>query len=221
MTRVRLLSAIGASVLVVISATTNAATINFGINAPTAGTISYEGGAASLIGSGIDVDSIVGLDTPSNSGTPVTCNACILEFTSGANTGDWDFGTGGSINIVGGVSDASIGGGSTLLTGTFDSASVFVVGGGTFNFKILGASFVDQKHPDLLAYFGLPAGDYLGGLNISFSMNGSPSVGDAFTSNQLFSGNVVNSPVPVPAAVWLFGSGLLGLAGIARRKNAA
>jgi hypothetical protein len=89
MTRVRLLSAIGASVLVVISATTNAATINFGINAPTAGTISYEGGAASLIGSGIDVDSIVGLDTPSNSGTPVTCNACILEFTSGANTGDW------------------------------------------------------------------------------------------------------------------------------------
>lgn len=29
------------------------------------------------------------------------------------------------------------------------------------------------------------------------------------------------SPVPVPAAVWLFGSGLLGLVGIARRKAAA
>jgi hypothetical protein len=28
------------------------------------------------------------------------------------------------------------------------------------------------------------------------------------------------SPVPVPAAVWLFGSGLLGLVGIARRKKA-
>lgn len=27
------------------------------------------------------------------------------------------------------------------------------------------------------------------------------------------------SPVPVPAAVWLFGSGLIGLAGVARRKN--
>ncbi|MFP5505246.1 MAG: VPLPA-CTERM sorting domain-containing protein, partial [Gammaproteobacteria bacterium] len=26
---------------------------------------------------------------------------------------------------------------------------------------------------------------------------------------------------PVPAAVWLFGSGLLGLVGIARRKSAA
>jgi hypothetical protein len=29
------------------------------------------------------------------------------------------------------------------------------------------------------------------------------------------------SPIPVPAAVWLFGSGLLGLIGIARRKKAA
>jgi len=29
------------------------------------------------------------------------------------------------------------------------------------------------------------------------------------------------SPVPVPAAVWLFGSGLLGLIGVARRKKAA
>jgi len=28
------------------------------------------------------------------------------------------------------------------------------------------------------------------------------------------------SPVPVPAAVWLFGSGLIGLVGIARRKKA-
>lgn len=28
------------------------------------------------------------------------------------------------------------------------------------------------------------------------------------------------APIPVPAAVWLFGSGLLGLAGLARRKTA-
>lgn len=34
---------------------------------------------------------------------------------------------------------------------------------------------------------------------------------------------VVDSPaaVPVPAAVWLFGSGLVGLAGVARRRKAA
>jgi hypothetical protein len=27
------------------------------------------------------------------------------------------------------------------------------------------------------------------------------------------------SPVPVPAAAWLFGSGLIGLVGVARRKK--
>jgi hypothetical protein len=31
----------------------------------------------------------------------------------------------------------------------------------------------------------------------------------------------INNPVPVPDAVWLFGSGLLGLAGVARRKRTA
>ena len=35
----------------------------------------------------------------------------------------------------------------------------------------------------------------------------------------VFEGNV--SAVPIPAAVWLFGSGLLGLIGITRRKKAA
>ena len=33
--------------------------------------------------------------------------------------------------------------------------------------------------------------------------------------------NVTVSAIPVPAAVWLFGSGLLGLVGIARRRKAA
>ncbi|MFC1772592.1 VPLPA-CTERM sorting domain-containing protein [Pseudomonadota bacterium] len=37
----------------------------------------------------------------------------------------------------------------------------------------------------------------------------------------LIAGTVNVSAVPVPAAVWLFGSGLLGLVGMARRKKAA
>jgi hypothetical protein len=39
--------------------------------------------------------------------------------------------------------------------------------------------------------------------------------------NPVFNGTVAaGPPVPVPAAVWLFGSGMLGLVGVARRKLA-
>lgn len=41
----------------------------------------------------------------------------------------------------------------------------------------------------------------------------------AALSPTLFDGTVNVSAVPIPAAVWLFGSGLLGLVGLARRKT--
>lgn len=49
------------------------------------------------------------------------------------------------------------------------------------------------------------------GFNAGFNatMAGIPDISDIPTVN----------PVPVPAAAWLFGSGLLGLAGVARRKS--
>ena len=46
--------------------------------------------------------------------------------------------------------------------------------------------------------------------------------GDTVISNVAFSfgtGEETSVPVPIPAAVWLFGSGLLGLIGIARRRQ--
>ena len=61
---------------------------------------------------------------------------------------------------------------------------------------------------------------------ISLSVNRTPgSIGTSLKSYAFFNawavhdGDVVSS-VPVPAAVWLFGSGLLGLIGMARRKKA-
>jgi len=220
--RSRVLGAMCASILVLITTATNAASVlDFGIEAPTLGTISFAGGAAPLIGTGIDVDTIVGDPTPLNSGAPITCDACILSLATGAHTGNWNFGAGGTISIIGGVPTAGVAAGTTLLTGSFDSAIVSDIGGSFFNFKIAGASFFDTKDETLLGYFGLPSGGYRGGLNISFDTIGAPAVGTTFNSDTLRSGDVINSPVvPVPAAVWLFGSGLLGLVGIARRKKA-
>lgn len=39
------------------------------------------------------------------------------------------------------------------------------------------------------------------------------------TTSAYFAGSMSVSQVPIPAAVWLFGSGLLGLIGVARRKR--
>jgi len=44
---------------------------------------------------------------------------------------------------------------------------------------------------------------------------------DTYFDNATLTFNVEMNPVPVPAAVWLFGSGLLGLVSMARRKKAA
>jgi hypothetical protein len=54
-------------------------------------------------------------------------------------------------------------------------------------------------------------------LILNFSANGLQGIGDE--SWGLDNVQVAVAPVPVPPAVWLFGSGLLGLIGVARRKR--
>ncbi len=203
--------------------------LDFNISAPTSGAISYGGGTGTLIGSNIEVDNVVGLLTPVNANVTASCLSCTLNFTSGAlsssggpnpnNSGWWRFGSGGSITITGGVqlqggTDISLG--STLLTGSFNSA--FVQDLGVQGFKVTFGSFSDTKHPDLLLYYGLtPGTPFEGALTLLFgSLNG--GVGSEFTSTSVFSGNVVNSPVPLPGALLLFGSGLMGMLGFRKTQ---
>ena len=53
---------------------------------------------------------------------------------------------------------------------------------------------------------------------VYFALESNGSKTFDFTKNQNFKGTAFTS-VPIPAAVWLFGSGLLGLAGIARKRK--
>ncbi len=60
-----------------------------------------------------------------------------------------------------------------------------------------------------------------------FTLNSAASAGNInfrtsgmALTDQFYIRNATTSVVPVPAAVWLFGTGLLGLAGIARKKAA-
>lgn len=204
--------------------------LNFNISTPTSGTISYDGTGSRLIGSNIEVDDVVGLSTPANANVTSLCLSCVLNFNSGSltsaggpppsgnNNGWWRFGSGGSITITGGVQlqgSPDIPVGATLLSGTFDNAFVQDLGA---SFKVTFGSFTDTKHPDLLAYYGLAPSPFEGALTLLFgSVNA--GVGEVFTSTSVFSGSVANTPVPLPAAVWLFGSGVVALVGFARRNG--
>ena len=87
----------------------------------------------------------------------------------------------------------------------------------------IGAGVVQMATVSLTALTGT------GGGTANFGMVDDPAAGGWFDvaffgdATPVFNGasTVINpSAIPVPAAVWLFGSGLLGLVGVARRKAA-
>jgi hypothetical protein len=70
-------------------------------------------------------------------------------------------------------------------------------------------SSVSVNAPDSCSYSCF---SFSAGINDPSSLSGVPVLGNNVTT-------VTPSAVPVPAAVWLFGSGLLGLFGTQRRKE--
>lgn len=218
-----------------------AALLDFVIEPPHPGSsISFDGSHA-LTGSAIGVARVIGVDTPANGNVAAQCVDCSLSFASGAFLGYnsalnvWDFGPGGAITVVGGIDltgdgdtddTADIASGSLLLSGSFNAARVLGLSGGLYSFQIAGGDFMDNKHIDLLAFYGLPTSiGYQGNLNLSFlaQMNpdGNPLTADFVSAaNGIGSGDIINQPaVPLPSALWLLGSGLLGMAAVARRRH--
>jgi hypothetical protein len=101
----------------------------------------------------------------------------------------------------------------------FETASITFVASGGFDIAILGAGLATIAEQDLP--FGLQIGDPV---TFSFSSTNFSTTNDGTKLTSFTSaggGTVTGSLVPVPAAVWLFGSGLLGLVVIARRKKEA
>ena len=101
-------------------------------------------------------------------------------------------------NVLGGVADVSI---LDTHNANYDLFS-----------NVISASYWSSTEYEFNTgfawIFGMPTGSQ------SFSTKSAD-----YYAWAVYSGDV--SPVPVPAAVWLFGSGLLGLVGVARRKKAS
>ena len=96
-------------------------------------------------------------------------------------------------------------------TGAVDGLYVNTFGAVTGNFVVATVEFLATG----VGTSGLDLTEYL--LN-PWASGGSP-LNPGFNNGSLTVSAL--SAVPVPAAAWLFGSGLLGLAGMARRKKAA
>jgi hypothetical protein len=158
------------------------------------GTITNTG--ASILGQNILIGSMVVQGTTSSDGTYEV--DALLNFDTGANT----------ISIVGDISSLGVFG-DTFLDGSFATYSYNVYPGPTEVFDSTGP---DTKSDALLGALGIP-------LDIDFGFFGFSieSANGTVTSTDIINTSVV----PVPAAAWLFGSGLLALLGISRRKKAA
>ena len=179
---------------------------------------------AFLHGNNLTVTGVTGTDTQLNAGVTLPILNGALNFQTGALTSatgtTWNFGSGGTITLQGGISAIGLPSNTTLITGSFNSASVTELALGTYQFDIVGATFGDSDNPNIYQYFGVPDNSTCtNALNLSFI--GTSNAGGGFTSINNYGGVVVDSPTPtpIPAAAWLFGSGLMGLVGLRRKTR--
>jgi hypothetical protein len=188
------------------------------------GTISYS--TNPLIGSGLRIDRIKAIaDYGKGTSKSLEITNGTLNFTSGAHISGWSWGPGGSITITGGVRELGPDGMSNpygeqiipddtiLLTGSFNSAEAYPSGEGLF--KVAISDLSDTKDLRLVSYFGFdPRSAWVGNFGINFITQN--DIGQFFYAS-VDSGDVYNTPVPIPPTILLLGAGLMGV-GFIRKK---
>ncbi len=207
------------------------------------GSLGWFGGNAGLEGA-LDVGWTTGFvgsvsnRLPIDSGSPYGHGVGLLTFTTGAYAGtggSWNFLSGGSFSLVGGVSRLGLDSTTTLMHGTLSSVSIDVrpLAGGLF-YDTVSGSFAGILDDVLARHYGLPSTSVSGFMSFSFLVDIpiSPSDGFSFSSADSPTGggsptglgsptgvgmDVPTNPVPVPSALLLFAPGLVGLAAIRRR----
>ena len=147
-------------------------------------------GIFGAIGAGLAVN-----DTISGTGALTSTDAAINASPYGAFVADM-----GNVPFAMTTLDVNQDGDADNLCGTADS-----VGDGTGTGALIGGGFP-------------LCDDGVSGVRMATAPF--PGHGANFDVTSLTVTSIIPAPVPVPAAVWLFGSGLLGLVGVARRKAA-
>ena len=155
-----------------------------------------------------------------------------LEFSGGyINPGNspGSFDVNGNFTMTGGVLNLEVakdGNGGYLWDKLFVSGN-YDLSGGSVSFSLLGDLNINTFTKDFSFGDFFRVGNQASNSGLDISMLAGLSFGAHDAANQYYNfeltptGAFVASAVPVPAAVWLFGSGLLGLLGVAKRKSKA
>ena len=166
---------------------------------------------------------------PGSSPVPDSPNNTFKAFGAGAGATQSFAATAGDIFNMSGLgmnfgSDPLVNPGELLLQIVFRDANGVFAGteaGGNFalGFNVFNSNVVNWENPiDIWNVLGVGTGaapDNTASVDFNvlvLAPAGGSGYFDSISANQV-------SAVPVPAAVWLFGSGLLGLVGVARRKK--
>ena len=133
--------------------------------------------------------------------------------TGGIPIATTEFNTTNANGCVGGATPNCLNNGSSgglpLITDVAPNGNEFLQGDG---FGVGGSPFQDGPFAGFNPNFDVTTLAFTSSVDGTIAANCTFVLGDTCPT-------VVNA-VPVPAAVWLFGSGLLGLVGVARRKKA-
>ena len=98
---------------------------------------------------------------------------------------------------------------------------------GTYNFTLAAGQVAMGILFDWNTSSGIPVLNIMNADGSGVDIDGDGTLGTTMAAGPFagspvgFAGQAQVSAVPVPAAVWLFGSGLMGLVGVARRRKAS
>ena len=199
--------------------------------------ISYAGGCPSeppVVGSNLTVVDVSRMGDLKRQLSPtITPPNKILNFQTGplvdyfsnvpSATSVWMFGgtsPQGSLTLQGGISSLNMSDDTTLVSGSFGTASVTEpapVRGNSF-FYVAGSNFTDNKDDALLASLGFHRQTANGNFDPGFAASFASAPG-AFTGTMVPSGNILNHLAPFSSTLMLLGSGLMGLVGLRYRRR--
>ena len=189
------------------------------------GTVSYDGNGGALVGTNIRFDVAVTFMTPLHANENLTIDNGMVNFTTDANVTEgpvYTWAGGGNFSLTGTIHDPfnQVIASGVLLQGSFEG-TVFALDSPIANRMTINGFGTDRKHPDLLAYLGIPPDAEFTFANTQISGQGRIAPNGGFSLG-VVEADLVNTAefVPLPTAFWM-GGAMLAACGCVARIRAA